>query len=397
MYFPEAATIVYNEKQAAAGLLGVDGFCCTCGKPDSKLTCPACNRVTYCSTKCMKKDAKKTGEVGHSKEVCDFLSLCNEDEQIEATSSRTSTSSVYNEAAFDRVLSEKHSYPATLSNALLDHPTYEELMSNDSLCIHVIGASDAELWPKTNNDEQSAIESYREALDDVIENFTTSEISFIGPNVPDDLKNKNKKNAKLRVSLHNQSYETAMRMDINLNKRPDICVFFNPGFTVNEYNWVDALSVIPDGTLFLVATNTELEAIADIECLVEMGKFQKPAEMEDDAENDDTPSKSGKRNCSDDNDDAADLAGKSFIAPNPWCGSRVRQSGSFANDLYVKNYYLFGGTLRNLKSKVELKTTKRKAVEVFEDEEEEVTNNNKKKSSESSGNKNLKKNNRALI
>ena len=36
---------------------------------------------------------------------------------------------------------------------------------------------------------------------------------------------------------------------------------------------------------------------------------------------------------------------ESFFGENPFKGSRVRQSGMLANDLYVKSSYLFGGTL----------------------------------------------------
>ena len=32
-----------------------------------------------------------------------------------------------------------------------------------------------------------------------------------------------------------------------------------------------------------------------------------------------------------------------FFNANPFCGNRVRQSGTMANDLYVKSRWMFGG------------------------------------------------------
>ena len=38
-----------------------------------------------------------------------------------------------------------------------------------------------------------------------------------------------------------------------------------------------------------------------------------------------------------------DYNGTSFFSVNPFCGDRVRQSGTMANDLYVKNRWIYGG------------------------------------------------------
>jgi len=108
---------------------------------------------------------------------------------------------------------------------------------------------------------------------------------------------------------------------------PDIVVFFNPGFTVPDYSWEEALLTVPQGTPCLATTNTELEGVADIELLFELGIITElPAALaimlrgEDLAETADT-----------------------FFSVNPHCGNRVRQSGTMANDLYVKNRWIFGG------------------------------------------------------
>tara|TARA_B110000971_G_C19614439_1_gene321870 strand:+ start:94 stop:531 length:438 start_codon:yes stop_codon:yes gene_type:complete len=141
--FPEASTIVLDEAHASNGVLGVQGICCTCGTSDAAIQCQACGRVCYCTAKCLSKDAKKSGDEGHTKSICRYLQLCNEDEAAEKTINKKKRNaknklqradflaSVYNSDAFERVQSEKQSFPATLSNCILDHPTFEDLMSQN--------------------------------------------------------------------------------------------------------------------------------------------------------------------------------------------------------------------------------------------------------------------------
>jgi hypothetical protein len=38
----------------------------------------------------------------------------------------------------------------------------------------------------------------------------------------------------------------------------------------------------------------------------------------------------------------------SFFSINPFCGSRVRQNGTMANDLFVKNRWILGGIMNRL-------------------------------------------------
>ena len=70
-------------------------------------------------------------------------------------------------------------------------------------------------------------------------------------------------------------------------------------------------------------------------------------------EDDDTNNNSNSNNYHDDketfvddnNDDDNNKVNDpcSFFSLNPYCGLRVRQSGTLANDLYVKSRWIFGG------------------------------------------------------
>ena len=76
-----------------------------------------------------------------------------------------------------------------------------------------------------------------------------------------------------------------------------------------------------------------------------------------------------------------------FAGPNPFVGSKVRQSGALGNDLYVKSSFIFGGL-------VELGMgggKKRKVGDVDEDDfDEEETERETKKEKK-------KKENRGLV
>ena len=240
-----------------------------------------------------------------------------------------------------------------------------------------IRASDKNARPATRSDENT---SQRREYEPLL--------------TPSHLLRSAQKNDKLHFELHSMSYEEKCKIDkadINNPPSPDLVVFFNPGFTGEfEEDWRQAFECVKIGTRFLASTNTELEAIAEIEHLSGLGLFKKPTEMEDDNED----ISYSNANSTHDDDEDVDMAGKSFIANNPWCGSRVRQSDSFANDLYKKNYMLYGGTFLGTKTeqkekikktttKTTTKTAKRKRVP------EENKNNNKKN--------NKKKSNPALI
>eukprot|EP00934_Nitzschia_sp_Nitz4_P004083 Nitzschia sp. Nitz4//scaffold232_size35869//7365//8570//NITZ4_007803-RA/size35869-processed-gene-0.57-mRNA-1//1//CDS//3329543318//4073//frame0 len=333
--------------------LGFDA-CCACGKPNPKVTCEKCERVLYCSPECRGKDSEPPmmddGEqgLGHSAVICALLALCNDDEATEG-----SQQGVVDEdrrtAALDRLASEYESYPATLANILHDGPCYQDALfkkRGSSLVVHIVGAStESELW-KGHPDltqQDNVFQCYAEALGEMSEQHKLKSIClyFVGPDCPSqDL------TVEVPITTMSNAQGTgnnlmAKTISDDYNKKvierhsipaADIVVLFNPGFTCPDYSWDAALEAIPKGTPFLIATNTELEAMADIEHLMEVGFVTElppglaamlQGEMSD---GDDVPS---------DND--------TFFSVNPFSGNRVRQSGTMANDLFVKNHWIFGG------------------------------------------------------
>lgn len=106
--------------------------------------------------------------------------------------------------------------------------------------------------------------------------------------------------------------------------------FFIAGFTCPDYTWEEAVSAIPDNTPYLITTNTELEGIADAQYLLEnsfisdlpegLAHILEPDTSRSDEEESDT-----------------------FFSINPFSGERIRQSGTMANDLYVKSRWILGG------------------------------------------------------
>jgi len=124
---------------------------------------------------------------------------------------------------------------------------------------------------------------------------------------------------------------------------PDAVVFFNPGFTCPDYTWDNALDCIPRGIPFLVTTNTEMEGIADCQYLLERGFIKELPAMMSDVVLDDDELKSEGQRPEQDEPSFASSRKMMFFGENPNAGSRVRQSGTMANDLFVKNRWIFGG------------------------------------------------------
>jgi hypothetical protein len=311
------------------------------------------------------------------------------------------------QASLDRIRSEFQSYPATLANVLCDGPCYQHVLSSKAsnnssnskvLVIHVIGASEqAELWGEAsaramldddNNDSANdksvhvdkkvMIQAYAQALAELVERFKLDIVNLVlfGPDCPDS-------NLELSCSIPSSSSNSTRNskgksrdrdadnddtsaigqvvlktfkgeyhdMIQNMHQHgdtselagtvtsaiPDVVVFFNPGFTVPDYDWRATLSAIPAGTPFLSCTNTELEGIADVQFLLDQDKVQSiPPGM---AEIFGLHYEDYNDNNGDEDDDGV----ASFFSENPFCGTRVRQSGTMANDLFVKNRWMLGG------------------------------------------------------
>lgn len=350
--------------------LGFDA-CCTCGKvvgtPESPaVACRNCKRVNYCSDACRQQDANvpivsdcsaEEGHdtaMGHTAIICSLLRLCEDDEAVE-NGKENSVEPHKVEAARSRIESEKHSYQATLANALLGGSTcYSETLracsKSGKLVLHVLGASlEGELWG--NLEKERSTKAYADALSDLAEScrIETIELFFLGPECPDEVYQQtvsmqgsggdSTSTGTLRLSAVKGLYSAEFLRQNDI-PNADIVVFFNPGFTVPDYDWNEALRSIQKGTPFLSTTNTELEGIADCQYLLDLDMIESiPAGLAQmfglysEVDEDSLP---GPRS--------------SFFSENPFCGNRVRQNGTMANDLYVKNRWMLGGTVGSFDS-----------------------------------------------
>jgi hypothetical protein len=347
--------------------LGFDA-CCTCGKkvgPDCPpISCRNCRRVDYCSDTCRHQDANVSlpisnndeqetdSALGHSAVVCAVLRLCQDDEAVDNNEDMSNLDSSRIQAAKDRIHTEKESYPATIANVVAEGPCYVQKLRSCStsrkLVFHVIGASvEGELWDYKDGEEDSAFaKAYADALVGFSDsyNLDTIELVFLGPECPE-------MNVKLSISMQSTHKDSPSgdllirtikgHYTVDLLKqsevsKADIVVFFNPGFTVPDYSWTEMLSCIEKGTPFLSTTNTELEGIADCQYLLDQDKIQTiPPGLSEIF---------GLYSSCDDGEESSTNV-NAFFSENPFCGSRVRQNGTMANDLFVKNHWMLGGIL----------------------------------------------------
>jgi len=315
------------------------------------------------------------------------------------------------EASQSRITSEYESYPATLANVLTDAPCFQPILeryarskrrgktvrqedidtyhssssshttTDSALTIHIIGAShESELWAgfKMKHDScPNVYNAYADSLTELISSYKmikTINLIFVGPDCPQNdvnqvriiqremmedrsLVNSNSHKRKrsdskeddsssCRVVIHSvrTNYDETIRKTYS---SPDIIVFFNPGFTCPDYSWQEALDacVAIDSSKklpFLVTTNTEMEAISDLGWLHQYGYIESLPETVSDIIND------GMKEHDPDIVDYNDKH-QMFFGENPNQGSRVRQSGNMANDLFVKNRWIYGGLLGKAK------------------------------------------------
>lgn len=223
--------------------------CNVCGNPNPKIHCQACKRVKYCSDACRKKDTlppedEEEQALGHSSIVCTLLRTCNDDEQVEGKEDK-GMPQAKRTSAFDRVVSEMESYPATLANIISEGPCFQEKLKKNSggeIEIHVVGTSpDSELWEghPDSSQEKKVFECYAEALSEMADKFKLQSIQlkFIGPEcpkidiedtiaVPSIKSGKTKCNLNVMIKRINYSKSLLKGKDFN---NPDIAVFFNPG------------------------------------------------------------------------------------------------------------------------------------------------------------------------
>mmetsp|Transcript_15067 Transcript_15067/g.22980 ORF Transcript_15067/g.22980 Transcript_15067/m.22980 type:complete len:389 (-) Transcript_15067:1070-2236(-) len=309
--------------------------CCNCGNKlaeENFVNCPNCNRVSYCSDACRLEDTQPPVDenecsMGHSSIICSILKLCNDDDDAEQGLQATS-------ASLDRLRTELESYPATLANILREAPCYNDFLASvgPEMIIHVIGASeDAELW----NGKQGMLEGYTEALVQLAEDFGICDIQLhmIGPGCPDccidedrtmNFEGDGSRNFNLHLVTHKCQYTSDLITTIS---KPHAVVFFNPGFTCPDYAWEETMNLLDYGSAILCTTNTELEGVSDCNYLLDHKLFPHLPPL------------------------AAEIMGVegygnlTFFTENPYAGTRIRQSGTMANDLYIKNRWIIGGIM----------------------------------------------------
>ncbi|KAG7370049.1 hypothetical protein IV203_027795 [Nitzschia inconspicua] len=336
--------------------LGFDA-CCACGKKNPNFDCPSCRRVKYCSETCCRADSSlcldgdigEEAALGHTSVICSLLNLCTDDEVMEGKNPAeiSALDKGQQTSATDRLASEFESYPATLANVIMDGAPYQNVLkkcAGKGITIHVIGASqDSELWQGHPDpiQEKKVFEGYADALAEIAEKNKLSwiRLHFFGPELCEEMKDRTTpippvQATKSRSNLIVRMFQKSYRIDNNISP-PDIAVFFNPGFTCTDYDWEQSLSFLRSNEIpFLVATNTEMECMADIQYLMDRQLFQDiPAGL-----------KSvllGEEGIDGDEDEEDDSV--SFLSLNPYAGLRVRQSGTMANDVYVKSRWIFGG------------------------------------------------------
>ena len=140
---------------------------------------------------------------------------------------------------------------------------------------------------------------------------------------------------------------------------------------------------------FLVTTNTEVEAIADVQYLMDHEiLFDIPPGLKAMLQMNGNEDGDGSTPPEDDEEDDDDCT--TFLSLNPYSGNRVRQSGTMANDLYVKSRWIFGG-ISSAKSSIPTKKRDTAAAAAGKGIEGEK----KKRRVEGSGN--TKKTNPALV
>ena len=237
------------------------------------------------------------------------------------------------------------------------------------LVLHVVGASvDSELWgwdgTTKSYTHNEMLDAYAEASTNVLsylKNFNDSidslRLVFVGPDCPKPRHGAGKDGAIVcrldktipgsKTMLHIETHCCNYGEDTNKLPCPDAIIFFNPGLSCPDYDWSKALSAASSyqqsSTPFLITTNTEMEGFADIKCLVDGGYVDSKELPKYVLETVDGETSSNNSRYNDDDDVEDEQNKKFFFCENPYAGLRVRQSGTMANDLYVKSRWVMGG------------------------------------------------------
>ena len=238
------------------------------------------------------------------------------------------------------------------------------------LVLHIVGASvDSELWgwdgTTKSYTHNEMLDAYAEAstnvlsyLKNFIDTIDSLRLVFVGPDCPKPKSSGggggggkdetiicrlDKTIPGSKTMLHIETHCCNYGEDDTKLPCPDAIIFFNPGLSCPDYDWSKALSAASSyqsSTPFLITTNTEMEGFADIKCLVDGGYVDSKELPQYVLETVDveTPSNNSRYDEEDDEQNK-----RFFFCENPYAGLRVRQSGTMANDLYVKSRWVMGG------------------------------------------------------
>lgn len=282
--------------------LGFD-HCPQCGEQliQTPVYCPDCRCIRYCSEACRYADAnyelppdEPEPALGHSAIICRLLQTMNDTHHAA------------------RARAEYETYPATLASIIRQRG---RAVQQQHLCVHVIGASHDEVQSSSYTDD------YAQALADVVGESSSVAIHFCGPEAPDYAPSSNR---RITLSFHNDFYHRLLH---DLLPPPDLVVLFHPGWTVPDYTqWEISLAAIPPHTDFCFTSNTEAEMWAELQYLMDHEWVEAvPASVAQVV---------GYTSTSDEN---------AYLAVNPHGSPRIRQNTNLANDVYVKNRWIFGG------------------------------------------------------
>ena len=282
------------------------------------------------------------------------------------------------------------------------------------LVLHIVGASvDSELWGWDGTTTKSythkeMLDAYAEAstnvlsyLKNFIDTIDSLRLVFVGPDCPKPKRSESGgggegggkddetivcrldktipgSNTMLNIETHCCNYGE----DDTKLPCPDAIIFFNPGLSCPDYDWSKALSAASSyqsSTPFLITTNTEMEGFADIKCLVDGGyvdskELPKYVLETIDVDVETTPSNNSRY------DEEDEQNKRFFFCENPYAGLRVRQSGTMANDLYVKSRWVMGGLFQLGGGDGNVEKEKKKAKVVDKSKEKK-----KRKESEDNG------------
>jgi hypothetical protein len=278
-----------------------------------------------------------------------------------------------------------------------------------TLTIHIIGSQDgSELWADSKNSPLGAdyTNAYVDAFTEMILHqeetnsssffkISTIHLVFVGPDCPSSLQrrlrtihfgkrtsnanttktpiagecqvifdvcpqeyhqaafsNSNSKACTTHTKIVNESGNQKQQPVQMLLPKANLVVFFNPGFTCPDYSWEKTLQYLSKTTTspayFLIATNTEIEAILDCQYMHRHGLITDLPSWALDHDEDCSIAGMNSSSSSSSSSMAASSSNSShsiFFCENPYCGMRVRQSGTMANDLYVKSRWIFGGCI----------------------------------------------------